>query len=123
MSSHWNVDAKRTEGTRMTVEMKAGAELNALIAERVMDDPRWDVGIEGCARGGRICRTTAEAEAYRTELAKRFMVGDIVPHTSMPDYSDDIAAAWEVVERMRELGYALTLFTEFAGESVAARFN
>ena len=92
-----------------TTDLAAGRELDALVAEHVMSDVAWDVMIEGCSRGGRACRTRAEAATYRDALEKFYTVGDIVLHGDVPHYSTEIAAAWLVVENWRARGESFQL--------------
>jgi len=73
--------------------MKPGRELDALVAEKVMGwvefspiDPTIDFGVHG---------------KYRWNYAKDPKDGKQKP---IPWYSEDIAAAWEVVEKMLERG-------------------
>jgi Phage ABA sandwich domain len=81
---------------------RPGRELDALVAEKVMGNVAWDVVIAGCSRGGRRCGTVAEAKEYRKALQKFYQVGAIVLHDTVSEYSTDIAAAWEVVEKMSD---------------------
>ena len=84
-------------------EMQAGRELDALVAEKamgtaglrpisVLDGRGWrqDIGTLGPSRELGDGRMGREAK-------------------SIPAYSTDIAATWEVVERMRERGLLLSL--------------
>lgn len=71
--------------------MKPGRELDALIAEKVMGLIVTEQGFCGhpiTKGGGRVHGTDMGWWA-----------------TVLPFYSTDIAAAWEVVERMREKGF------------------
>lgn len=84
-------------------------ELDALVAEKVMGDVEWDVVIEGSSRAGLRCATREEAEAQKPQLAERYHVGPVVLHGDVPEYSTDIAAAWLVVEKMRQKGYSVRI--------------
>lgn len=64
--------------------MKAGRELDALVAEKVM---------------GR--NLTLEKELTEHEMWLSQLMPEIIIH--IPHYSTDIAAAWEVVEKVRTL--------------------
>lgn len=76
--------------------LEAGRELDLLIAEKIM----------GWKRLGRVPKQTfLQADhVYRNEH------GQYVEPESIPSFSGDIAAAWRVVEHMRENGYTLNLF-------------
>ena len=66
-------------------EMKAGRELDALVAEKVM----------GLSKGG-------------TDVNGVFVYLDHIEGgiwTAVPNYSTDIAAAWEVLCKMGEIGF------------------
>ncbi len=70
--------------------MKAGRELDALVAEKVM-------GIE--------LTITSQGHPY-------FRDGTLL-RVPIAHYSTDIAAAWQVVEKMRDLGYWCQMRNEF----------
>lgn len=67
------------------LEMEAGRELDALVAERVMGPP-WDVGTSWRVRDGRWERLDSQGR-----------VDHVRP---LPTYSTAIGAAWTVVERV-----------------------
>ena len=72
--------------------MRVSRELDALIAERVMgwelDDLPEGVVWEGNSETG----------------------GGVTARTAVPRYSTDIAAAWEVVEKIRGAGFTFSLW-------------
>lgn len=79
--------------------MQAGRELDALVAEKVMEWKPIQV-LEG---------TDASLTLY-VEPGRRFTTWN----ASHPrPYSTDIAAAWAVVERMAELGFHCRIYTPF----------
>ena len=109
----------------MTNELKAGRELDALVAEKVMgcrvswwslrlvDRPPTDIEW----RHGLF---TSEASLERMEEGEVLVAdanGDMPMHQMLgrsewegiPRYSTDIAAAWEVVEKMRARGLIVDL--------------
>lgn len=77
-------------------------ELNAAVAEKVMG---WKVIAgnfkfnAGPIMGIEICRYVVLRRPEET----RWSVEDL------PDFSGDIAAAWAVVEKLKEIGFSLTL--------------
>ncbi len=83
--------------------MKAGRELDALVAEKVMG---WsDVGEITIGM-------TVYVAGHRPEGEQ----------TVVPSYSTDIAAAWTVVERMRELGWRMLLENWVSSDDAYAAF-
>jgi hypothetical protein len=97
--------------------MQAGAEMNALVAERVFgecphrlvmmkadnSDPTDDYINWRC----RHCRKAFRGLRYRsTHDTWRGMRTSAYPH---PHYSTDIAAAWLVVEKLRGSGYLVRI--------------
>lgn len=74
-------------------KMPAGREMDALIAEKVMD-----------------------AEVYREFHTARFKQGqlpnghELIGIGGIPRYSTDIAAAWEVVKRLKNYNFYIRLF-------------
>lgn len=84
--------------------MKAGRELDALIAEKVMGlvltcpvDPRFDHSV-GTNRDG----TSAKRNFCRWPDGKEWWI---------PFYSTSIADAWQVVEKMKEHGMHLLILS------------
>jgi hypothetical protein len=67
--------------------MSPGRDLDRLIAEKVMGRKVY---------GDRISREAPELD---------------IPECWLPRYSSDIAAAWEVVEKLRDSNFQLTLVT------------
>jgi hypothetical protein len=87
--------------------MTAGRELDALIAEKVM--------------GKRIHKVPTETHIWRTDLDRYDVTsGDDICFADegpmgrepVPDYSSDIAAAWEVVEKLIADGYMFSVGSE-----------
>lgn len=79
-------------------ELQAGRALDALIAEKVMDEPEyWSVHFSGSHYGD--FKTRAEAETCAKQIQ-----GDYKAHVQTffdcPRYSTSIAAAWQVVEKL-----------------------
>lgn len=93
---------------------EAGRELDALIAERVMGevDARCPCG-DGLSRTmTRSGATMAEAEAMlRADYAARVAGGMKMWPAEYcgPAYSEEIGAAWLVVEKLREQGFGFTI--------------
>jgi len=95
---------KVKEKTMKIDDMKAGRELDALVAEKVMGwigsvfkGPTLRIGNRYLHEGDPIW-TTPEGDLYhRARSIDGSYVGDDCPH-----YSTDIAAAWQVVEKVRE---------------------
>jgi hypothetical protein len=82
----------------------AGRELDALVAVKVMG---W----------AEAPGPTFQGEPVALEpIGGGHARGCIVPH-----YSADVGAAWHVVERMRLLGYIITIHTETVGYSCSMR--
>ena len=75
-------------------ELKAGRELDALVAEKVM---------------GRVWAVAPMTAPIKVLIEPQFKTGDwqelkggeIASFGNLPLYSTDIAAAWEVVEKLR----------------------
>lgn len=90
-------------------ELRAGRELDAMIAERVMG-AKW----EAIGDNGRtlLC-IGSEASGDRRNLAWRKPDQCLMTLFSLPPYSTSIAAAWEVVEKMTKDGRAV--FIDSAG--------
>lgn len=88
--------------------MKPGPELDALIAEKVM-------GLK--LHIHRYYGLSGKLEPSGPYLEPQDWGGS-VPTRPKP-YSTDIAAAWRVVERLRELGWIVDLFDEGRGWSVS----
>ena len=92
----------------MTESMKAGPELDKLVAEKVMG---WVLTQDGPGEG-------AWEDDYSADYG-RWMPSDSPgagPHAweTVPSYSTNIAAAWEVVEKVSELSdghFTLMKFT------------
>lgn len=78
-------------------EVAVGPELDALVATEVMELPQEN------------------GKFYRDVLRMR-MYG-------LPCYSTNITSAWQVVERMRELGYELFLEGPMRGEKYDVSFT
>ena len=75
-------------------EMQAGREMDALIAEKVMGLPHNELG-EKCPRCGGETRIGLD-RAWCGNCSEWI-------YSPYPEFSDDIAAAWQVVEKIREL--------------------
>jgi len=92
----------------MTIEnMPAGREMDALVAEKVMEEQRpARTGNEMDALRGSISGIPSESANGSWFLTTTgFEDGDSPIWLPKP-YSTDIAAAWEVVEKIRELRHA-----------------
>ena len=103
----------------MGAVMVPGRELDALVAERVMGWVRcsaWQGANLGSA-GGFVGMNHGCEHARGT----CFPADDSVP---WPHFSTDIAAAWEVVEKMRKDGWGMTVDSlGFPGEEWRAWFQ
>jgi hypothetical protein len=84
----------------MTTTLEAGRELDTLVAEKVMGWTKW--------RSPVVPRGSAEPDCWLTNdrTSPTFKIAHWSPST-------DIACAWQVVERMRDRGFALELHYEF----------
>jgi hypothetical protein len=92
--------------------MKPGREMDALIAEKIMNTLRYMhdgnmAGIQGGLAMKVFKNGVAEKYQHYEDGSPRWEKGDgdrwftqLLPH-----YSTDIAAAWEVFEQMDELGF------------------
>lgn len=94
----------------MTEPMQAGRELDLMVAERVMREVEANAPCgDGLTRTiSAIGMTLDECDVnIRGAYPKRIAQGmKIWPAQYIgPAYSTDIAAAWQVVEKMRERGY------------------
>lgn len=78
------------------MKLKPGRELDALIAEKVMNRPIY---------------VAHDGTPHFADLSPKKRDGRVVetPYSIVPSYSTNIAAAWEVVEKMRSLGFTLSL--------------
>lgn len=80
--------------------MPAGRYMDALIAERVMGltniRPGW---ADRCGYGGTTIYEHGDKPDYieSEKLAPCLLFGDESSETELPGYSDDIAAAWQVI--------------------------
>ena len=74
-------------------EMKAGRELDALIAEKVMGSPHAELG-EKCPRCGSETRLGLE-RAWCSNCTEWI-------YSPYPEYSIDIADAWKVLGRIQD---------------------
>jgi hypothetical protein len=79
----------------VSTELEARRELDALVAERVMG---WRLVENTGLAGGRFWQGHGGS------------FGDFPEH-SPPAFSTDIASAWEVVERMRQRGLLVGVYT------------
>ena len=78
--------------------MKAGRELDALIAEKVMGTPKyWSVWF-ACSHYGNF-NGLDQAQAYAEKIQGDFKA-HVLPYSDEPNYSTSIEAAWEVVRKM-----------------------
>jgi hypothetical protein len=78
-------------------ELEAGREIDALVAERIM---RWT----------RETYWVATGRGPHEERSGLFGPGGIRDVDQFPCYSTEIAAAWEVVERMGECGREMRIY-------------
>lgn len=109
-------------------EMTAGRELDALIAEKVMGvEPMlsWQV-MSLDERSSVFSGTKDECERWLESHAKLFPISAYAGYhvgawKHHPHYSTDIACAWQVVEKMRQLRYEFLLITVRSSE-FEARF-
>jgi hypothetical protein len=83
--------------------LAAGRELDAIVAERVMGIAPRDVRIKGETNTVRIY---SDNLALADGLWER---KDLEWYGSPPRYSTQIETAWQLVERMRELGSGVSL--------------
>lgn len=79
---------------------EAGRELDALIAERVMG-ATWE-NVSPAGRKKRLVTPEHATIGYKDSAKAELMVIGYGPNGNLPAYSTDIAAAWLVVEKMRE---------------------
>lgn len=80
-------------------EMQAGREMDALVAERVMG---WDRDVMGCLGAPK------GAKEYDTQCHSWIGAWDENGNPNfLPHYSTDIAAAWQVVEWMKDWNFTL----------------
>lgn len=110
-------------------ELQAGRELDAKVAEAMGFPMEWQVAEVHHYAGGKLRvvtrtgapATLAECEKLCAELnhgsRRRFS-----PVAVAEPYSTDIAAAWEVVERMRGDGFAFEVSSVWHGEGTYASF-
>ena len=79
--------------------MKAGRELDALVAEKVMGFPygQQHGEIRENSSGSPFCSICKVAGSWRD--------GDLFSEPCIQHYSTDIADAWQVVEKLREQGF------------------
>lgn len=76
--------------------MKAGRELDALVAEKIMGERKYWVVLFGGSHYGRLySRNDAEATARKIQGDFK---ASIIPYFDEPHYSTNIADAWSVVE-------------------------
>lgn len=93
--------------------MKAGRELDALVAEKVFGEveARAPVG-DGMTRTETVVAATMEAanDDLRAGYPKMLAAGKLWPAEFCgPEYSTDIAAAWLVLEKMAVPGHSVTI--------------
>lgn len=94
-------------------ELKAGRELDALIAEKVMGEPpmlSWQV-LSPDEKSSCLGGTKDECERWLAEHARNFPYSVYAGYhvgawRRYARYSTDISAAWRVVEKMHEQGFA-----------------
>ena len=109
-------------------QMEAGRELDALIVEKVMG---WAWFRHTCIAGGK--RYWARSLFIPDHNVEPFdggygienvpAVGDeTVAIMNAPNYSTDIAAAWQVVEKMRERGWHFLLMVSHESGMAIASF-
>lgn len=99
----------------MDTQLKAGRELDALIAERVMDECPWQIwfsrdSVLRCTDINGIsyfCANKEQAESYIKDFPVDWNA--VLMEPQCKEYSSDISAAWEVVEKMRHLGWSFDL--------------
>lgn len=103
-----------------TVDRPTGRALDALIAERVF------ASVVGAAPIGDGLTRTREFEAPTMAVVDERIKEAYAAHVANgqrlwparytgPEYSTDIAAAWQVVEKMRTDGWRFDLYDSFAG--------
>jgi hypothetical protein len=95
-----------------TVELKAGRELDALVAERVMGlipCAQWRSVNFGSGGGPTMMSHSEKDSPHPGQQCYPAVPGLDHPYNKPASYSTDIAAAWQVVERMRELGFRCML--------------
>lgn len=103
--------------------MEAGRELDALIAERVMG-----LTVVRLLEPVSIDRREAPDGLYAadadlaTEIEQHLGAGGY-GYAALPHYSTDIAAAWQVVEKMRADGWHYELTAHLTEETHCAEFG
>ena len=113
-------------------EMQAGLELDALIAEKVMGWVKisWDGAM--CAPGSlterwiwKLCSPERAAELLESSEYRLAIESDLPAkkqwRDGIPDFSTDLAAAWQVVEKTKEYQGAFTIFADEVIEFCGAR--
>lgn len=91
-------------------QLTTGRELDALVAEKVMGYSRVDVprDVNGENEGVTLWPPNVDVAEYQWPY-----VGPVQIYSFCPMYSTDIAAAWQVVEKMQERGMWAQLRTPF----------
>ena len=83
-------------------DMPVGRKMDALVAEKIMGFEYREVRVDVSSNPDRFeYRTLKTLVRPRSKARERFFGWD----DQVPQYSTNVAAAWEVVEKMGELGY------------------
>lgn len=86
--------------------MKAGRELDALIAEKIMGRPEHGPGMETCPKCGiQIGDILGQLSLSPHRVAFAYICPAGHESLRLNPYSTDIAAAWEVLCKMGEIGF------------------
>ena len=90
--------------------MEAGEELDELVATQIKGEPKPDYVVEN-ALDLQLAGNPAKSLGGNWLFLCEYDKGDIPTWYSLP-FSTDISVAWQVVDKMFELGYAMSLFEE-----------
>ena len=88
--------------------MEAGEQLDCLVAEEVMGEPKPSRWTPRNALNLQLAGNPAMSKGENWVCLCKYEEGDIPVWYPLP-FSTDISAAWQVVEKMFELGYAMSL--------------
>jgi hypothetical protein len=104
----------------MTAPLTAGRDLDALVAERVFGcKVKWPPSIQepGISQTEyeRRRNLAQEPECGCSPLNADHETLDDEYQSSTPHYSTDIAAAWQIVEKLRERGHSVSVFSGATG--------
>ncbi len=107
--------------------MEAGPELNALIGEMMGAQPRlsWNVMNPDETATAYHSDSKQECEHFLADTLRRMPDSWLKDYhvgswKIWPRYSEEISAAWTVVEKMRERGFWLKLCTHWEGNNLVS---